>query len=133
MLPDIIFLWSQGKNLLQTCFRSFQLTFFNPNNTKVVPGLNMAWISLQDPKVAALGKVKVSDMVGVDVPQQDEAFHMIRVVLKQLLQRSNSLKRSVLVSKQQSEVEEGASEILLQNNRFLEPAFSFFQIAIVPM
>lgn len=100
MFPYIIFLWSQGKNLLQTCFSSCQLSLFNPNNTKVVSGLHMPWFTVQDPKVTTLGKVKVSDVVGVDVSQQDEAFHVVRVVLKQLLQRSNSLKRSVLVSKQ---------------------------------
>ena len=64
---------------------SFKLTLFNPNNTKVVSGLHMTWLTLQDTKVTTLGKVKVSDVVGVDVPQQDESFHMVRVVLKQLL------------------------------------------------
>ena len=63
MFPDIIFLRSQGKNLLMIKNED------EIENFKKIP----------------LGKVKVSDVVGVDVPQQDESFHMVRVVLKQLL------------------------------------------------
>ena len=52
---------------LEAFFSSCQFALFNPNNAKIVSGLNVSWLTLQDPQVAAFGKVEIPDVVGVDV------------------------------------------------------------------
>lgn len=94
MSLDIILLGSDGVSMLQTLSSRAQVSPLHHHHAQVVKSLHVVRLRVQDPLVALLGRVQVSDVVDVDVPEEDEGLDVVGVVSEQLMEERCGLQRS---------------------------------------
>merc|ERR1719361_2533483 len=103
--------------MLQTLPGRTKVAPLHHDHAQVVQSLHVVRLHVQDLLVALLGRLQVSDVVDVDVAEEDESLDMMCVMPEQL--------------EEEGQVEQSTSEVWLDLYRFPEPGLGFTEILIV--
>lgn len=75
--------------------------------------------------------IQIFDVIDVNISEQYKPLDVIRMVLHQLIEEGRRLQRSLIVCKEQREIEQRAPEIRFQVHRPSEPVFRFLDVFVV--